>query len=140
MVKVFVGNGQILNVNHTIANVNFDAENQFVNANLSNDVIININKNYLNSKLGNLNNNLWSNTSINLDLSEIKDLIKNDTDIFSLGSISNVNSNYRDFVQNSFFRPETLYADEEWINNFDTTFNKGSFVNLVQDAKMVILH
>lgn len=135
MVKVFVGNGQILNVNHTIANVNFDAENQFVNANLSNDVIININKNYLNSKLGNLNNNLWSNTSINLDLSEIKDLIKNDTDIFSLGSISNVNSNYRDFVQNSFFRPETLYADEEWINNFDTTFNKGSFVNLVQDAK-----
>ena len=135
MVKVFVGNGQILNVNHTIANVNFDAENQFVNANLSNDVIININKNYLNSKLGNLTNNLWSNTSINLDLSDIKDLIKNDTDIFSLGSISNVNINYRDFVQNSFFRPETLYADEEWINNFDTTFNKGSFVNLVQDAK-----
>ena len=28
-----------------------------------------------------------------------------------------------------------MYADEEWINNFDTTFNKGSFVNLVQDAK-----
>ena len=28
MVKVFVGNGQILNINHTIANVNFDAEDQ----------------------------------------------------------------------------------------------------------------
>ena len=26
MVKVFVGNGQILNINHTIANVNFDAD------------------------------------------------------------------------------------------------------------------
>ena len=44
MVKVFVGNGQILNINHTIANVNFDAEDQFINRNLSNDVIINIDK------------------------------------------------------------------------------------------------
>ena len=44
MVKVFVGNGQILNINHTIANVNFDAEDQFINTNLSNDVIINIDK------------------------------------------------------------------------------------------------
>ena len=44
MVKVFVGNGQILNVNHTIANVNFDAEDQFTNVNLSNDVIINVDK------------------------------------------------------------------------------------------------
>lgn len=135
MVKVFVGNGQILNVNHTIANVNFDAEDQFINTNLSNDVIINVDKNYLNSKLGNLSNNLWSNTSINLDLSEIKDLIKSDNDIFSLGTISNVNLNYRNVVQNTFFRPETLYEDEEWINNFDTTFNKSSFVNLVQEAK-----
>ena len=75
MVKVFVGNGQILNVNHTIANVNFDAEDQFTNINLSNDVIINVDKNYLNSKLGSLTDNLWSNTSINLDLTEIKDLI-----------------------------------------------------------------
>ena len=135
MVKVFVGNGQILNVNHTIANVNFDAEDQFINVNLSNDVIINIDKNYLNSKLGNLSNNLWSNTSINLNLSEIKNLIKSDSDIFSLGTISNVNLDYRNFVQNTFFRPETLYADEEWIQNFDTTFNKNSFINLVQTAE-----
>ena len=135
MVKVFVGNGQILNVNHTIANVNFDAEDQFINANLSNDVIINIDKNYLNSKLGSFSNNLWDNSSINLDLYEIKDLIKTDNDIFNLGTITNINLNYRDFVQNSFFRPETLYEDEEWINNFDTTFNNSSFVNLVQEAK-----
>ena len=135
MVKVFVGNGQILNINHTIANVNFDAEDQFINRNLSNDVIINIDKNYLNSKLGTLSNNLWSNTTINFDLSEIKDLIKSETDILSLGTISKVNENYKNYVQNTFFRPETLYADEDWINNFDTNFDKNNFLNLVQEAK-----
>ena len=135
MVKVFVGNGQILNVNHTIANVNFDAENQFINTNLSNDVIINIDKNYLNSKLGTLSNNLWSNTTINFDLSEIKGLINSETDILSLGTISKVNENYKNYVQNTFFRPETLYADEDWINNFDTNFDKNNFLNLVQEAK-----
>ena len=135
MVKVFVGNGQILNVNHTIANVNFDAEDQFINRNLSNDVIINIDKNYLNSKLGTLSNNLWSNTTINFDLSEIKDLIKSETDILSLGTISKVNENYKNYVQNTFFRPETLYADEDWINNFDTNFDKNNLLNLVQEAK-----
>ena len=135
MVKVFVGNGQILNINHTIANVNFDAEDQFINRNLSNDVIINIDKNYLNSKLGTLSNNLWSNTTINFDLSEIKDLIKSETDILSLGTISKVNENYKNYVQNTFFRPETLYADEDWINNFDTNFDKNNLLNLVQEAK-----
>ena len=135
MVKVFVGNGQILNVNHTIANVNFDAENQFINTNLSNDVIINIDKNYLNSKLGTLSNNLWSNTTINFDLSEIKNLINTESNIFSLGTISKVNENYKNYVQNTFFRPETLYADEDWINNFDTNFDKNNFLNLVQEAK-----
>ncbi len=135
MVKVFVGNGQILNINHTIANVNFDAENQFINRNLSNDVIINIDKNYLNSKLGTLSNNLWSNTTINFDLSEIKSLINSETDILSLGTISKVNENYKNYVQNTFFRPETLYADEDWINNFDTNFDKNNFLNLVQEAK-----
>ena len=84
MVKVFVGNGQILNLNHTIANVNFDAEDQFINTNLSNDVIINIDNNYLNSKLGTLSNNLWSNTTINFDLSEIKNLINTESNIFEL--------------------------------------------------------
>ena len=135
MVKVFVGNGQILNINHTIANVNFDAEDQFINRNLSNDVIINIDKNYLNSKLGTLSNNLWSNTTINFDLSEIKGLINSETDILSLGTISKVNENYKNYVQNTFFRPETLYADEDWINNFDTNFDKNNFLNLVQEAK-----
>lgn len=135
MVKVFVGNGQILNINHTIANVNFDAEDQFINRNLSNDVIINIDKNYLNSKLGTLSNNLWSNTTINFDLSEIKSLINSETDILSLGTISKVNENYKNYVQNTFFRPETLYADEDWINNFDTNFDKNNFLNLVQEAK-----
>ena len=135
MVKVFVGNGQILNINHTIANVNFDAEDQFINRNLSNDVIINIDKNYLNSKLGTLSNNLWSNTTINFDLSEIKGLINSETDILSLGTISKVNENYKNYVQNTFFRPETLYADEDWINNFDTNFDKNKFLNLVQEAK-----
>lgn len=135
MVKVFVGNGQILNVNHTIANVNFDAENQFINTNLSNDVIINIDKNYLNSKLGTLSNNLWSNTTINFDLSEIKNLINTESNIFSLGTISNVNMNYKNYVQDTFFRPETLYSDEEWIQNYDTTFNKSSFIKLVQEAE-----
>ena len=135
MVKVFVGNGQILNINHTIANVNFDAEDQFINRNLSNDVIINIDKNYLNSKLGTLSNNLWSNTTINFDLSEIKGLINSETDILSLGTISKVNENYKNYVQNTFFRPETLYADEDWINNFDNNFDKNNFLNLVQEAK-----
>ena len=132
---VFVGTGQILNINYIMATVDFDAEDQFINRNLSNDVIISVDKNYLNSKLGSLSNNLWSNTSINLNLSEIKNLIKSDSDIFSLGTISNVNLDYRNFVQNTFFRPETLYAEEDWIQNFDTTFNKSSFVNLVQEAK-----
>ena len=135
MVKVFVGNGQILNVNHTIANVNFDAENQFINTNLSNDVIINIDNNYLNSKLGTLSNNLWSNTTINFDLSEIKNLINTESNIFSLGTISNVNMNYKNYVQDTFFRPETLYSDEDWIQNYDTTFNKSSFIKLVQEAE-----
>lgn len=135
MVKVFVGNGQILNINHTIANVNFDAEDQFINRNLSNDVIINIDKNYINSKLGTLSNNLWSNTTINFDLSEIKGLINSETDILSLGTISKVNENYKNYVQNTFFRPETLYADEDWINNFDTNFDKNNFLNLVLEAK-----
>ena len=135
MVKVFVGNGQILNINHTIANVNFDAEDQFINRNLSNDVIINIDKNYLNSKLGTLSNNLWSNSTLNFDLSEIKELIKTETDILSLGTISKVNENYKNYVQNTFFRPETLYADEDWINNFDTNFDKNNLLNLVQEAK-----
>ena len=135
MVKVFVGNGQILNINHTVANVNFDAEDQFINRNLSNDVIINIDKNYLNSKLGTLSNNLWSNTTINFDLSEIKALINSETDILSLGTISKVNENYKNYVQNTFFRPETLYADEDWINNFDTNFDKNNFLNLVLEAK-----
>lgn len=135
MVKVFVGNGQILNVNHTIANVNFDAEDQFINTNLSNDVIINIDNNYLNSKLGTLSNNLWSNTTINFDLSEIKNLINTESNIFSLGTISNVNMNYKNYVQDTFFRPETLYSDEDWIQNYDTTFNKSSFIKLVQEAE-----
>ena len=47
--------------------------------------------NYLNSKLGTLSNNLWSNTTINFDLSEIKNLINTESNIFSLGTISNVN-------------------------------------------------
>ena len=135
MVKVFVGNGQILNLNHTIANVNFDAEDQFINTNLSNDVIINIDNNYLNSKLGTLSNNLWSNTTINFDLSEIKNLINTESNIFSLGTISNVNMNYKNYVQDTFFRPETLYSDEDWIQNYDTTFNKSSFIKLVQEAE-----
>ena len=121
---VFVGTGQILNVNYTMATVDFDAEDQFVNVDLSNDVIINVSKDFLNSKLGTLENNQWSNSSITLNLSEIKNLIQSESDILSLGIISDVNLNYRNFVQNTFFRPETLYADEEWIQNFDTNFDK----------------
>jgi hypothetical protein len=132
---VFVGTGQILNVNYTMATVDFDAEDQFVNVDLSNDVIINVSKDFLNSKLGTLENNQWSNSSITLDLTEIKNLIQLESDILSLGTISNVNLNYRNYVQNTFFRPETLYADEEWIQNFDTNFDKTTFINLVQEAE-----
>ena len=132
---VFVGTGQILNVNYIMATVDFDAEDQFTDIDLSNDVIINVSKDFLNSKLGILENNQWSNSSITLDLSEIKNLIQSESDILSLGIISNVNINYRNFVQNTFFRPETLYADEEWIQNFDTNFDKNTFINLVQVAE-----
>ena len=132
---VFVGTGQILNINYIMATVDFDAEDQFTDVDLSNDVIINVSKDFLNSKLGTLENNQWSNSSITLELPEIKNLIQSESDILSLGIISDVNLNYRNFVQNTFFRPETLYADEEWIQNFDTNFDKNTFINLVQAAE-----
>tara|TARA_B110000003_G_scaffold217627_1_gene217159 strand:- start:1202 stop:1831 length:630 start_codon:yes stop_codon:yes gene_type:complete len=134
MEKVFVGTGQ-LNINHTIASVNFDAEDQFYNIDLSNDTVINIDKEVLNSKLGSFDNNVWENNSFTIELNEIKSLVLSDTDIHNLGSINGVNLLYRDFVKNTFFRPESLYNDEDWINNYDTNFNKQTFINLVQTAE-----
>ena len=91
---------------------------------------------FLNSKLGTLDLIIYGVTSINLDLTEIKDLIQLESDIFSLGTISNVNLNYLKFCKNTSFRPETLlYADEDWILNFDTNFDKITFINLVQEAE-----
>ena len=133
MQKVFVGTGQLFNINHSFGNVDFSAENQFIMSDLSSDVIINVSSSILNAKLGTFDT-IWDNSTISLNLNEIKSLIKETTDIHSIGNMNTVNSQYKTYVENTFFRPESLYNDEKWIQDFDTTFDKTTFLSLVANA------
>lgn len=131
---VFVGEGQILNVDQNFGNIDFSGQDQFISADITNDVVFNIDQNILNNKLGVFDVD-WSNNIINFDLNEIKSMIVDNSHIYSLGSIANVNVLYKNYVQNTFFRPETLYHDEEWINNYDTTFNNTNLLNLISTCE-----
>ena len=94
MQKVFVGTGQLFNINHSFGNVDFSAENQFIMSDLSSDVIINVSSSILNAKLGTFDT-IWDNSTISLNLNEIKSLIKETTDIHSIGNMNTVNSQYK---------------------------------------------
>ena len=137
MEKVFIGSGIVNQINYNFGYVDFSAEEKFKLIDLSNDIIINVPSSYITNKLGNLQNNKWENDNIQFSLSDIKHLIQKESDIFSLGNLSSLNSEYESAIKTNFNNTynETLFNEESWLQQFNSQFQKINFLNLINNAE-----
>ena len=137
MEKVFIGSGIVNQINYNFGYVDFSAVEKFKLIDLSNDIIINVPSSYITNKLGNFQNNKWENDNIQFNLSDIKHLIQKESDIFSLGNLSSLNSEYESAIKTNFNNTynETLFNEESWLLQFNSQFQKTNFLNLINNAE-----